>query len=134
MTSTDTLLRIIVDVTRAPGLGYPSATVANHLTPDIMSIPAGSKREYVLNGVEFTVYYDEQGAVGDNGQPVRGDVTGDYEVLLGIDGPLGLRHLAHTHVSPHGTSGHGNAYSKAYSAEQTALAMTNHVRRVTSHT
>lgn len=102
---------------RSSGIDRGGGDLASHL----MGLGAG-KHKIAVNGVPFTLYYDEQGAVGDSGSPVRGDKTGDWEVFKGHDEPLG-RAVARVHVSPHGSSGHGNSAAPRYAAEQVSRAI-----------
>lgn len=111
-----------------------TSTIAEILIPEILAIPSGEKQEFVINGSGYTVYYDEQGASGDDGRPVRGDVTGDYEVHKGVDGPMGLRLLDRHHVGPHGSSGYGNPEAKNYAARQVASTIGSALARVASKT
>ena len=108
---------------RTEGVGGGSRDLPSHL----MGLGPG-KHEITANGVPFTLYYDEQGAIGDSGSPVRGDKTGEWEVFLGHGDRLG-RAVARVHVSPHGSSGYGNNAAPRYAAEQVAQAITKELRR-----
>jgi hypothetical protein len=79
----------------------------------------------VIAEAEFVIYYDEQQATGDNGKPVKGDKTGDYEVFVKTNAaaPHDLRRIADVHVSPHGTSPYGNPSAPRYAAERVAEAI-----------
>lgn len=104
--------------------GHPGTThtrtIGDALAPTIMEIDG--KAELVVNGQSFTVYYDEEQAMGDNGQPVRGDFVGDYQVVHNDGSPYG-RTILHQHVSPHGSSGYGNAQAKSYAATRVGEAI-----------
>lgn len=101
----------------------------------IDSIEPGSKARVTLahGGREktFVVYYDEQGARGDDGLPVHGDVTGDFEAweLVGPDEVRDLKLVKRQHVSPHGSSGYGNDRAKPYAVEQIVTALSAKVFR-----
>jgi hypothetical protein len=89
---------------------------------DIAKMDGTYHLQYEWDGLIYTVFYAQHGAIGDNGQPVSGDVTGEYEVLaapVGDDWLVGAKDvLRRLHVSPHGTSGYGNASAKGYAANE----------------
>lgn len=85
------------------------------LSQTILTTPGA--QEITLLGRTYLVTYETAGAVGDNGLPVCGDVTGEYEVRRGD------RVLLRQHVSPYGTSGYGNASALRYGAERVAEAI-----------
>ena len=114
-------------VPKRPGARTEGVKPSGDLPSYLMGLGPG-KHEITANGVPFTLYYDEQGAVGDSGSPVRGDKTGEWEVFSGHGEPLG-RAVARVHVSPHGSSGYGNNAAPRYAAEQVAQAITAEMRR-----
>lgn len=63
-----------------------------------------------VNGVDFTVYYDEYPSRGDNGALVPGSVTGDYEVAVGpLIGGEGV--IFRQHMSPTGQGADTKGYA-----------------------
>ncbi len=64
------------------------------------------------DGGACQISYREYPAIGDNGHPVDGDVTGEYSVQ--VNGA----HVSSVAVSPHGTSGYGSPRAKRYAAEE----------------
>lgn len=98
----------------SPGVQY--SKVANDLASYLLQLGPG-KHELEIGGLPFTIYYDEQGAMGDNGMGVPGDKTGEWEVWSGD------KNIARVHVSPHGDSGYGNDQAPIYAAEQVAQAI-----------
>lgn len=101
------------------------------LTDVILDMSHGEKMALTIEGRTFVLYYDEQGARGDDGHPVHGDVTGEYEVFHQHgpdDGPGNLREIARVHVSPHGASGYGNDRAKYHSADVCATAIMRTIR------
>lgn len=105
-------------------------TIAEQVVPDLVAMDGTYEMEFVLNGTAFKVWYDQQGAVGDSGAPVQGDVTGDYEAAIADpQSSLGYRVFFRQHVSPHGTSGYGNSEAKAYAAGAVARAMAQSMSR-----
>lgn len=120
-----------VELTLRWALGFPTSTAATEIAKHVAGIGSDGPLELVVNGEGFTVYYDEKPAVGDNGQPVRGDVTGDFEVFRGVDGPVGLKRLGDVHVSPHGSSGYGNPHAKPYACDEVGRIIANAVGRLT---
>jgi hypothetical protein len=100
-------------------------TTAEQIAAELQRMHDGTM-DVIVNGVEFTVHYDERQATGDNGRPVRGDMVGDFEVVH--DG----RVINRVHVSPHGTSGYGNPRAKSYAAETAAAAITRHSRQLSA--
>lgn len=107
-----------------------SHTIAQVLADEAIAPMASGRMIIVLNGLPYGIWYDEHGATGDDGQPVRGDVTGDFE-LVRLDGEDTIygRTILHQHVSPHGTSGYGNPHAKQWAAEQVGLALANDAAR-----
>lgn len=97
----------------------------------ILDMSHGDKLKLTVEERTFVLYYDEQGARGDDGLPVRGDVTGEYEVWLqtGPDDVRDLREVARVHVSPHGSSGYGNDRAKFHSANVCATAIMRTIGR-----
>jgi hypothetical protein len=91
----------------------------------LCQLESGSRTPLRLNGAtDFVVYYDEQPALGDDNEPVKGDVTGEYELCTtGHDTFDGTRVIFRQHVSPHGTSGYGNDRARPWAAEQVLNAM-----------
>lgn len=102
--------------------GPPEArmTIAEQLIAPIAAMDGTGTLAVRVNDAEYTVHYDQREATGDNGQPVRGDFTGDYEVVH--DG----RVIERMHVSPHGSSGYGNSYAKGHSASTVAAMIAKH--------
>jgi hypothetical protein len=90
----------------------------------LLSLGTG-KHPVAINGVRFVIFYDEAQALGDNGKPVKGDKTGEWEVFHQIDpaDENNLREVIRQHVSPHGTSKYGNPSAPRYSAERVAEAI-----------
>lgn len=106
-----------------------------NLTAFILSLGTGS-HDFVVDGVPFKLYYDEAQALGDNGKPVKGDKTGEYELFVkpSVEATLGFTEITRVHVSPHGTGKHGNSEAPRYAAEQVAEAIEGAVSRRTAAT
>lgn len=97
-------------------------TLNEHLAAMVGGDKLGLSAE---DGGTFVVTYDAQGAVGDNGEPVEGDTTGDFTLYTGdLDDPGAWRFVMEAHVAPHGTSGHGNRYAKDWAADKIADRVT----------
>jgi len=99
------------------------------LTDQLAAMDGTAVMDLTAGGVTFKVHYDQEQARGDNGQPVRGDITGEYELVRygADDGEYG-KVVFRQHVSPHGTSGHGNPHAKRWAAERVSEAITRTAR------
>ena len=75
------------------------------------------------------LYYDEHQALGDNGKPVKGDKTGEWEVFVQTTDSdvLGLKEVGRVHVGPHGTGKHGNDQAPVAAAERVARLISKRV-------
>jgi hypothetical protein len=102
---------------------WATETIGREIARTLGSMEPGAL-ELAVNDVEFVVRYEQDGAVGDNGQPVAGDVTGDYTVI----GPRDRRF--YQHVGPHGTSGYGNPRARSWAAEQVGRRIAETVHRI----
>jgi len=91
----------------------------------LLNMASGDRLDLTVNGEPYTVYWDAQDAVGDNGFRVPGDQTGTYEVFRGsaVDSPVGLKPVARIPVGPHGNSGHGNPEARRFGADQVIAAL-----------
>lgn len=94
-------------------LEAPAPAAPKPLRSVLNGMHDGDSTEVQLpDGANCQIKYREYPAIGDNGQPVRGDVTGEYSVQVGG------AYVSSVVVSPHGTSGYGNPRAKSYSAEE----------------
>lgn len=121
--------RIEYDVSWMGRQQVPVDTMAREMAKPIGAMKGGDTLEVVLNGIGFTVRYFEEGAVGDSGAPVRGDVTGNYTISANRFRGEDNYYLRSVHVSPHGTSGYGNSEAKNYSATEVARIICEHANR-----
>jgi hypothetical protein len=126
----DTLIPVTGSPTgdrRDSGLKADMGSGSRDLPSYLLGLGTG-KHEIIANGVPYTLYYDEHGATGDSGAPVRGDKTGEWEVFHGHGDQIKGQAVARVHVSPHGTSGYGNDAAPRYAAEEVARKLTAHMR------
>lgn len=98
------------------------------LTNQLEGMLAGKLEVGVLEE-RFVVYYDTSYATGDDGHPVIGDVTGEYQVVH-CDGSQYGDHFFDQYVGPHGTSGSGNRHAKQYAAKRVAEAIVGQAMRL----
>lgn len=84
-----------------------------------------------IDNVHFVLYYDEHRAIGDNGQPVAGDITAELELyrVTGPDPLINVRELARIHVAPHGASGYGNPHAHTSAFERAGAAIADELLR-----
>ena len=100
---------------------FTASPKAEPVAVDLASVPVSLERrlaamdgtgtlELTIEGIDFTIYYDERESRGDNGTPVRGSITGDFEVA---EGPLvgGKGVVLRQHVSPTGQGSDSKGYA-----------------------